>query len=104
MPEKGYRTSNKNQNKLLDEVEGIGPEKTRKKYGEGEGLTPGSPIVTDDKKKTKIPSYRNGGTVRKTGLAMVHKGERVIPAKKEKETATARFIRLRNAKQAKRKM
>lgn len=28
------------------------------------------------------PSYKKGGTVKKTGLAVVHKGERVIPAKK----------------------
>ena len=47
----------------------------------------------------KIQSYKRGGTVKKTGLALVHKGERVIHAKKE--TATARFIRLRNAKEAK---
>lgn len=27
-----------------------------------------------------VPSYKKGGKVKKTGLAMVHKGERVIPA------------------------
>ena len=27
----------------------------------------------------KIPSYKKGGVVRKTGLAYVHKGEAVIP-------------------------
>jgi hypothetical protein len=47
----------------------------------------------------KIQSYKKGGIVKKTGLALVHKGERVVPAKKE--TATARFIRVRNAKEAK---
>lgn len=26
-----------------------------------------------------IPSYRKGGKVRRTGLAFVHKGERVVP-------------------------
>jgi hypothetical protein len=29
----------------------------------------------------KIPSYKRGGVVRKTGLAKVHKGERVISAR-----------------------
>ena len=28
-----------------------------------------------------IPSYKHGGTVKKTGLALVHKGETVIPVK-----------------------
>jgi hypothetical protein len=27
----------------------------------------------------KIPSYKKGGKIRKTGLALVHKGERMIP-------------------------
>ncbi|MCK9361675.1 hypothetical protein M0Q28_05660 [Patescibacteria group bacterium] len=47
----------------------------------------------------KLQSYKKGGIVKKTGVALVHKGERVIPAKKE--TATERFIRVRNAKEAK---
>ncbi len=29
-----------------------------------------------------VPSYKHGGIVRKTGLALLHKGERVIPHKK----------------------
>jgi hypothetical protein len=100
MAEKGLRPSNRNERKLMDEVEGMEP-KSRRKYAEGEGLTPGSPIVTDDKKKKpSLPSYKKGGTVKKTGLAMVHKGERVIPTKK-KETAMERFVRTRNAKEAK---
>lgn len=32
--------------------------------------------------KQKIPAYKKGGKVRKTGLALVHKGERVIPKNK----------------------
>ncbi len=32
----------------------------------------------------KPPSYKRGGRVKKTGLAKVHKGEVVIPAKKAK--------------------
>lgn len=31
-----------------------------------------------------FPSYKKGGKVRKTGLALLHKGERVIPRKKVK--------------------
>ncbi len=31
---------------------------------------------------TKVPSYKKGGMVRKTGLARLHKGERVVPKAK----------------------
>jgi len=96
MAEKGLRPSNRNERKLMDEVEGMEPAKLKpyedKKYEEIE------PIPRKELKE--IPSYKKGGTVKKTGLAKVHKGERVVPAK-AKETATARFIRLRNAKEAK---
>lgn len=38
------------------------------------------------------PSYKKGGTVKKTGLALVHKGEKVIPKnkveKKKKDLAS----------------
>ena len=33
----------------------------------------------------KVQSYKKGGTVKKTGLALVHKGEKVIPVKKKKK-------------------
>lgn len=29
-----------------------------------------------------IPEYKKGGMVRKTGMALVHKGELIIPSKK----------------------
>lgn len=32
----------------------------------------------------QVDSYKKGGIVKKTGLAYVHKGEKVIPAKKVK--------------------
>ena len=32
-----------------------------------------------------MPMYKKGGTVKKTGPAIVHKGERIIPAKKAKK-------------------
>lgn len=34
---------------------------------------------------SKVPSYKKGGTVKKTGLALVHKGETVVPKKMTKE-------------------
>jgi hypothetical protein len=33
----------------------------------------------------KLPEYKNGGVVKKTGLAKVHKGELVIPTKQVKK-------------------
>jgi len=38
--------------------------------------------MTKQATKHKIPSYKKGGRVRKTGLALVHKGEKVIPKHK----------------------
>jgi hypothetical protein len=32
-----------------------------------------------------MPSYKKGGTVKKTGPALVHKGEKVIPKEKAKK-------------------
>lgn len=32
----------------------------------------------------QVPSYKRGGKVKKTGLAYVHKGEKVIPAKRKR--------------------
>jgi len=36
-----------------------------------------------------LPSYEKGGKVKKTGLAIVHKGEKVVPEKKSKSRAGA---------------
>ena len=36
-------------------------------------------------KNYDIPGFKKGGKVNKTGLAMVHKGERVLTAKQEKK-------------------
>ena len=33
-------------------------------------------------KKAKIPSYKKGGVIKKTGLAYVHKGEKITKKKK----------------------
>ncbi len=35
----------------------------------------------------KVPSYKKGGKVKKTGLAIVHKGERVIPKGKSRKSS-----------------
>lgn len=37
----------------------------------------------------KIPSYKKGGKIRKTGIAFVHKGERMIPKAKVKSVEKA---------------
>lgn len=33
-----------------------------------------------------FPTYKKGGIVKRTGLALVHKGERVTPASKSRKT------------------
>ena len=38
---------------------------------------------------TAIPAFKKGGTVKKTGLAKVHKGEKIIPASKVKKVEKA---------------
>lgn len=43
-----------------------------------------SPATAD----SDVPEYKRGGRVRKTGLAKVHRGEYVIPAKRGKKRAT----------------
>jgi hypothetical protein len=35
--------------------------------------------------KHKIPSYKKGGKIRKTGLAYMHKGEKVTPVKAQRK-------------------
>lgn len=39
----------------------------------------------DRQAPVNLPSYRHGGKVRKTGLARLHKGEKVIPRGKVKK-------------------
>ena len=66
----------------------------------GGGLKPNPPNPpktgigsADSKNKTrpgmignpKVPQYKKGGRVRKTGVALVHKGEYVVPAKGRKQ-------------------
>jgi hypothetical protein len=46
------------------------------------------PLTPSDSSNTtnlsQVPSYKRGGKVKKTGLAYVHKGEKVIPAKRKR--------------------
>jgi hypothetical protein len=42
-----------------------------------------SPTAPDLSNAT-IPSFKKGGRVKRTGLAFVHRGERVIPAKRSR--------------------
>lgn len=50
---------------------------------------PGGPIAGPNT-PTRIPTYKKGGTVKKTGLALVHKGEKVTPASKAKSKSTSK--------------
>lgn len=43
----------------------------------------------DRQTPVNLPSYRHGGKVRKTGLARLHKGEKVIPRGKVKKVEKA---------------
>lgn len=38
--------------------------------------------VREQAARGAVPSYKRGGKVRKTGVARLHKGERVVPAHK----------------------
>jgi hypothetical protein len=40
--------------------------------------------TTPDLSSATIPSFKKGGRVKRTGLAFVHRGERVIPAKRSR--------------------
>ena len=51
----------------------------------------------DRQTPVNLPSYRHGGKVRKTGLARLHKGEKVIPRGKVKKVTRA----MRRSKKAK---
>ncbi len=35
-------------------------------------------------KEVRVPSYKKGGVVRKTGIILAHKGERIVSAKERK--------------------
>lgn len=41
-------------------------------------------VDTNPHHQTVLPSYKKGGIVKKTGPAIVHKGERVVPVKKKR--------------------
>lgn len=40
----------------------------------------------------ELRSFKKGGKVKKTGKYKLHKGEKVIPAKKSKKSDTAAFV------------
>ena len=44
-----------------------------------------SDMAAEEAKKRGLPGYKKGGTIKKTGLALVHKGEKVIPKKDAKK-------------------
>ena len=53
----------------------------------GQSLSDSGREMTDSASSRGITpvAYRKGGKVRKTGIALVHRGERVIPASKRKK-------------------
>jgi hypothetical protein len=60
--------------------------KRLKQAGERYGVGKKSGGYTDDAGMSDtIGSFKRGGKVRKTGLARVHKGERVITAKQDRK-------------------
>jgi hypothetical protein len=59
--------------------------KVQKKYGTGGGSKPSSGGFTDNAGMSDtIGSFKRGGLVKKTGLAKVHKGERVLTKRQQK--------------------
>lgn len=58
-----------------------GQQKSRSYTGEGSVRSGHNSMISKAIQK-KFPSFKRGGKVKKTGLAKVHKGETVVPAKK----------------------
>jgi len=48
-----------------------------------------------------MPAYKKGGTVKKTGPAVVHKGEKIIPANKVKKVEKALKTASKSSKKSK---
>ncbi len=47
------------------------------------------PAKSEEKRPYEVPSYKKGGRVKRTGLALLHKGEHVIPKNKVKKVSAA---------------
>lgn len=99
MPKKGFKTSNVNVNKLLDEIDEGMKETDEEKKKREEEESKKAPSRGPLKSLLSIPSYKKGGKVKKTGLARLHKGERVIP--KKKSESMSQFVKRRNKEEMK---
>ena len=78
---------------------GMSMKQAAKKWHSSSPTTKGSKKVWDQKDKRmetpaqmkregeKAPSYKKGGRVKKTGLALLHKGEHVIPRGKSRKSS-----------------
>ena len=62
--------------------------KNRKSKGKDSGGGGGTESMGSE--AAEPPAYKRGGKVRKSGIAMVHKGERVLTAKQEKRRKRGR--------------
>ncbi|MCL4405226.1 hypothetical protein M1295_01460 [Patescibacteria group bacterium] len=79
---------------------GMSMTQAAKEWRSSKHPTKGSKMVWDKKDKRmetptqmrsegeKVPSYKKGGKVRKTGLALLHKGEHVIPKGKSRKSSS----------------
>lgn len=61
-------------------VSPVGPAQPISRVGSGMPRPVGGPVAP------KMPSYKKGGTVKKTGPALVHKGEKIQPVKAKSKT------------------
>lgn len=56
------------------------PQETEEPKGEAKPKKVAKPKEAAKPKESDAPQYKDGGRVKKTGLALVHKGEVVVPA------------------------
>jgi hypothetical protein len=59
--------------------------KRAKAFGKGMSGLAGGDSGGDDESSSKLQSFKRGGKVKKTGLAKVHKGERVLTKKQQRK-------------------
>jgi len=60
---------------------------TLKKSQRRTGLQTTQPALTET-----IPSFKSGGRVKKTGLALLHRGEYVVPAGRTKKVSRRKIV------------
>ncbi len=97
---KSQKTVSKNISKLMTEKPSAKRSKAIKTIAKKKGISPKKAkqkqaiaIALSEARKSgaKIPKYKKGGKVKKTGMAMVHKGERVLTKKQAKKFDSKRY-------------